>query len=388
MSMARSTHPVLKALKRWERKGLLDTELVKTLEDEVRADAQHEGRQWSQYLLAATGGAVLVVAGGTFLAWAWPEMGAAGQSVTLAAIGFAIMVLGMRLPERGRWVAVAFLLQVAGAVLVLMALIHSEEAWADGTLGGWGAGLLALLLPIGLFLKSVKEHGVLAGVQAALGFSFLFVFLDRAFALNEDPILWILDGVMVLGLAILAFRLRSPQVSHWVLSVFFALLLSSIVLIVASAGILWDLEAETIFPMDLWLFIVAGIAFWGLQESTPAHLQREWYEPLLALCVLVGIPFAFISTLEALDTGPTPAALSVAAVGGLGLWFALPRGSKTVLLASCIALLIAAWYWGVEMSGALGAVGALVVVSTIFFWGSSQMGKGIFAAGGDGGTVE
>ncbi len=50
----------------------------------MEAELQGEGRRWSQYLLAATGGAVLIVAGGTFLAWAWPEMGPAGQSVTLA----------------------------------------------------------------------------------------------------------------------------------------------------------------------------------------------------------------------------------------------------------------------------------------------------------------
>ncbi len=49
-------------------------------------------------------------------------------------------------------------------------------------------------------------------------------------------------------------------------------------------------------------------------------------------------------------------------------------------MASCLALLISAWYWGAEMSGALGAVLALVVVSAVLFWGATRMGRGPAAA--------
>jgi hypothetical protein len=373
--MARRSHPVFQALSRWERKDLLDRELAEALREEVEEEIRGESRRWSQYLLAATGGAVLIVAGGTFLAWAWPEMGFAGQSITLAVVGFLVIGLGMWLPNRGKWVPVAYLLQIAGSVLILMALIHSEKAWADGTLGGWCVGVLGLLLPVALFWRAFREDGVLAGLQAALSFLFLFVFLDRALGLSEETILWILDGVMLVGLGVLAYRLRDPEVPHWVLSVFLALLLSTLILIIFSADIIWGLEADSIFPLDVWLLTVAGLSLWGLQESAPVHLRRGWYEHQLALCVLLGIGFGFFTTLEALDTGPTPAALTVAGVGALGLWYSLPRGARSVLAASCLALLVSAWYWGAEMSGALGAVLALMVVSAVLFWGATRMGR-------------
>jgi len=213
----------------------------------------------------------------------------------------------------------------------------------------------------------------MAGFQAALSFLFLFVFLDRALGFNEEMVLWILDGVMLVGLGVLAYRLRDPEVPSWVLSVFLALLFSTLVLVIFSAEFIWELESGTIYPMDVWLIIVAGLSLWGLQDGAPIHLRRDWYEHQLALCVLLGIGFGFITTLEALNTGPTPAALTVAAVGGLGLWFSLPRGARSVLAASCLALLISAWYWGAEMSGALGAVFALAVVSAVLFWGSTRM---------------
>jgi hypothetical protein len=170
-------------------------------------------------------------------------------------------------------------------------------------------------------------------------------------------------------------RLRKPDVPEWALSVFLSLLFSSVVLVVLSGEFIWDLDETVIYPMDVWLLAVAGITLWGLQESTPKHLRRVWYEIQLAFCILVAIPFAFITMLEALGTGPTPAALTVAVVGLLGLGYSLPRGARSILVTSCIALLISAWYWGAEMNGALGAVAALVVVSALLFWGASRLGR-------------
>ncbi|MFC1575257.1 hypothetical protein ACFL5A_01245 [Gemmatimonadota bacterium] len=62
--MAKDSHPVLLALARWERKGLLDGPSVQTLTEEVEEELRGESSRWSQYLLAATGGAVLMIAGG------------------------------------------------------------------------------------------------------------------------------------------------------------------------------------------------------------------------------------------------------------------------------------------------------------------------------------
>ena len=379
--MSGAPSPVSRALDRWERKGLVDAGLADTLRREADTEAKGQARRWSQYLLAATGGAVLVVAGGTFLAWAWPEMGYAGQSVTLAVMGLAVLGLGFRLPSVGRLRPVAYLLQLAGTVLILMALFHSENAWPDGSLEGWGVALFGLGITVILFPLAVGENHALAGVQAVLSFLFLFLFFHRGPALDEETVLWILDGIFLLVMAALVFRLRRADAPLWILSVFWALLLGSVVLIGSTGSVVWEMESEVMYLLDGWLLTVAALSFLGQGGRTPAHLRRGWYEHLLAACIAAGIPFVFITMLETADAEATPTALLVAVVGASGLWFSLPRGSRSVLAASCLALLIAAWYWGAEMSGALGAVGALTVVSVALFWGAGRMGR--FGNGSD-----
>ena len=373
--MAGLTPSVRGALKRWVEKGLLAPEQAEALAREAKEDAAGGGRQWAQYLLAATGGAVLIVAASTFLAWVWPDLGYAGQTVTLGVIGLVLLALGIRLPKAGRWGPVAYLLQLAATVLVIMALVHSEKAWPDGSWEGWVVGVFSLVMPVGLLTLAIKDRGALAGLQASLSFIFLFLFMDRALGVSEEAALWSLDGLLLAVLAYLAVVLRNPKVPDWALGIFFTLLLSSVVLIAISAEVIWNLESSTIYPMDLWLLVVAGLCLWGSQETTPLHLRRNWYLPLLSLCILAAIPFAFITTLEAMDTGPTAAAATVAAIGVLGLAYSLPRDAQVVALTSCMAVLVAAWYWGVEMSGALGAVFALLVVSILLFWGATRLGK-------------
>jgi hypothetical protein len=302
-------------------------------------------------------------------------MGYGGQSVTLGIIGLLILGLGLRLRGRGRWGPVAYLLQLAGPVLLVMALAYSENAWPDGSFGGIVAGGLGLLIPVALVALSLRRDPVLASLHVVLAFLFLFLFLDRALGLELRTCLWILDGVLVVGLAFLAIRLRDESGPEWVFNFFTALLFAAPVLVAMSGEILWEMEEWTIIPLDVWLIIVTLLSLWAMREEAPVQLKRDWYERQLAYCLVVGIFFAFITTLEAFDAGPNTAALTVAALGGLGLWFALPRGSRPVLLASCLALLIAAWYYGAEKAGALGAVLALSVTSAVLFWGSSRIGS-------------
>jgi hypothetical protein len=374
--MIRTSHPVLRALHRWEAKGLLSPDTAEPLRREVEGELRREGRRWSQYLLAATGGAVLIIAGSTFLAWVWPGMGPAGRSLILGAIGLAILGLGLRMPGTGRWAPVAFLLQLCGPVLIFFAMMYSAQAWPDGSAGGIAMGSVGLVLPPVLVYLGLRKHPALAALQLALGFLFLYGFFARALNLPEQTFLWILDGLLLVGLAFLGTRLQDPEGPDWAMPMFASLCLSAFVLLAISGEVIWHMDAYTVIPMDLWLIIVAGLAFWGQQEDAPAHLRRDWFEIVLALCVLAGIVFALTTTLEAFATSPEVAALSVAAVGGLGLWYSLPRGSRVVLVASCIAFLIAAWYYGAEKGGALGSVLALTVMAVVLFWGSSRVGAG------------
>jgi hypothetical protein len=66
-------------------------------------------------------------------------------------------------------------------------------------------------------------------------------------------------------------------------------------------------------------------------------------------------------------------------VGGVGLAYSLPRESRVVLAASCIALLVAAWYYGAEKGGALGSVLALAFMAVLLLWASSRVGRGTLA---------
>lgn len=371
--MSASAKDTLKAIHRWEEKGLISPPLGDVLRADVEAEGWSENRRWSQYLLAATGGAVLIIASGTFLAWIWPGMGFAGQAVTLAVVGAVILALGIALTARGRWPGVAYLLQVAGPIMIAMAAAWSENAWPDRTAGGLGAALVMLATTALVLVVAARKDALLLALQAPLAFLFLYVAMDRGLGLDVKACLWALDALLVVALAVTAFRLRRPGGPVWLLGVFTSFLYAALVLVMFSAIVGWDMKRMAVVPMDIWLLIVVGLSVWGMQDSVPEHLRQEGYERQLAYCVILWIPFGFFTTLVSMRSGPTEAALVVAAGGGLGLWFALLRGSAGVLAASCLVLLAAAWYYGSAKAGALGAVLALAVMAAVLFWASSRM---------------
>lgn len=371
--MAAHANDTLTAIRRWEEKGLLQPPLGDVLRAEVEAEGWAESRRWSQYMLAATGGAVLVIAAGTFLAWVWPRMGYAGQSVTLALVGAAVLALGVALTARGRWRAVAGILQVAGPIMIVMAAAWSENAWPDRSPGAVAAGLVCLATLAVALGVALRKDALLVALQVPLAFLFLYVALDRSLGVDVETCLWILDGVLVVALAAVAVRLRQPGGPPWLLGAFTALLYAAVALLLFSGLTAWHLDRLSIVPVDIWLMLVAGLSLWGAQPSVPEHLRHEGYERQLAYCILLWIPLGFSTTLDAMYAGPNTAALTVAAAGALGLWFAIPRGSKGVLVASCLTLLIAAWYYGSARAGALGAVVALAATAALLLWASSRM---------------
>jgi hypothetical protein len=284
------------------------------------------------------------------------------------------MGVGVRLLGPVRLLPVAYILQLAASVLMVMALAYSENAWLDRTLGGVLAGIVSLLLPFLIIGLTLRKDPVLAALQSVFAFLFLFLFLDRALGLSMVASLWVLDGVGLVGLGWLAFRLRDPGSPPWVLNIFTAILYASLVLAFLSADIIWDLENMIIVPVDIWLLTVVGISVWALQKDVPVHIQRDWYERQLAYSNLLAIPAAFITFLETMYLSTTTTTILVALMGVAGLWYSLPRGLRGVLLSSCLTLLIAAWYYGAEMAGALGAVLALAAMAVILFWGAWRVG--------------
>jgi hypothetical protein len=254
-----------------------------------------------------------------------------------------------------------------------MAVAWSENAWANRTPGGVGAGLVALATMAVAGAVALKKDPMLVALQGALSFLFLYEAMDRGLGLDVKTNLWILDGLLVAALAVTTFGLRKPGGPTWLLGAFTSFLYASLVLLLISGIVVWHMERHAVIPADIWLITVAGLSVWGLQETIPEHLRHEGYERQLAYCVFLWIPFGFFTALVAMEAGPNTAAVMVAGGGLLGLWFALPRGSRPVLVASCLTLLSAAWYYGAAKAGALGAVLALAAVAVVLLWASSRM---------------
>ena len=61
------------ALERWREAGLVSSEQAEAL----RAEAHAGGRRGFQYVLAATGGVIVLIAAGMLADWAWPRLCAA-----------------------------------------------------------------------------------------------------------------------------------------------------------------------------------------------------------------------------------------------------------------------------------------------------------------------
>lgn len=375
--MSRIPRAVAAALDRWEAQRLLSAETATTLRAEAAEHEAGSGRRGFQYVLAATGGAVVLIAAGVLAQWAWPRMGESGRSLLLMGAGFGVHFLGLQVEPRDRWRPAGYLLQTAGLLIVLGSFMYSERPWPDMSAPAVAIGLVGLLLPLVLAYRAVGKDPFMPAVHVALGFAFLAVFLDRATPLSDDAIVWVLDGVLLIVVAGLLLRLRTatgaPE-EAWALNAFVAALYSGLVLVVWTALGPLQLNKNTAWALDLWLAVVIALTLWGIHRAPPA-LQRGWFAEQLALSVVFAIPLAFYTVLEALDFEAEAAALAVGAIGGVAMAYGLRREERSVLIAGCLAVLSAAWYYGIDRGGALGAVAALAATAALLFWLSARLGR-------------
>ena len=375
--MSHVPEEVSAALERWTRAGLVSGEQAGTLAAEAEEHASSGGRRAFQYVLAATGGAVVIIAASVLAEWVWPRLGDSGRSLVLMGAGFLVHLLGLRVESRDRWRPAGYLLQTSGLLVLLGAFVYSERPWPDLSPPAIAIGLVCLVLPLVLAVRSVGRDPFMPAVHVALGFAFLAVFLDRATPLSDDAIVWTLDAVLVLVVTGLVLRLRNSSGApdeEWVLNAFVAALYAGLAMVVVTALGPLNLDADTVWALDLWLAIVIALTLWGLHAAPPA-LQREWFSQQLALCVAFAIPLAFYTTLEALDASSEVAALTVGCVGGIAMTYGIRREERGVLAAGCLALLSAAWYYGIERGGALGAVASLAATAALLFWLSARLGR-------------
>jgi hypothetical protein len=380
--VSRLPRAVEAALERWEQERLLTVDQIAALRAEAAAHAGTSGRRGFQYVLAITGGAVVLIAAGVFADWIWPQMRDSGRSVALMAAGLGVHFLGLQVEGRERWRPAGYLLQTSGLLVVLGAFLYSERPWPDLSGPAIAVGITCLVLPLVLAYRSIGRDPFMPAVHVALGFAFLAVFLDRATPLSDDGIVWTLDAVLVLvvtGLVLRLRRSRGEPEEAWALNAFVAALYSGLVMLFFTAAGPLNLSSDAVWAMDLWLAIVVALTLWGIHRAPPA-LQRGWFGEQLALSVLIAIPLTFYTVLEALALESTgleteAAALAVGAIGGLAMAYALAQEHRSVLVAGCLALLSAAWYYGIDRGGALGAVAALAATAALLFWLSARLGR-------------
>ncbi|MFG1690832.1 hypothetical protein ACGF5M_01545 [Gemmatimonadota bacterium] len=365
------------AIKRWAEKGIVSSEQAQTLHDETIEHGGEAGRRWSQFIVAGTGAVVLVIAAGTFLEWAWPLMGPGWQSCVLGLAGVGAYLVGVRLEGAGRWGPVGYFLQMAGPVTLLMALGYSGEAWPDGSPGGIAVGIIALAVPPITMVHAIRRNTLMPAVHAILGFIFLGMFLVRAMEITMENVVWILDGVLAVSFVLLAVGLARTRGEHggdWLLHAFVACLFVGMVLVPMTAAIPLEMADDTAYPMDVGLAVIIALTLWGIHKAPP-FLQRSWYSKQLVICVIAGTFLAMATTLGAMETTETVAALVMASVGAVSLWYSLAYGMRDVVMASCVSLIWTAWFYGVTESGALGVVGALTFTAVLLFWVSSRLGR-------------
>lgn len=363
------------AIDRWRGKQLITEEQAGALTREAEVWAREAGSRKAQYALATAAAVVSIVAAGTFLGWAWSVLGRTGESLVLAAVAVALQGLGMFMEARHRWRPVAYLLQVAGLGILVVAVAHSERAWVDGSPLGALFGVLALATPLVMIPVTAQRNAFMPAVHTAFGYAFLYLFLDRALGLDWEEAIWILDLVLLVSLAFFALRFRrDPEGSEWAAAALVAGLFAGMVLTLLTGLGPLDRGEKAIVGLDLWYGLLVALTLWAIHQPNHA-LHRSWYGQILAWLVLLWIPIGYATTMAFLDLGDAAAALIQGAVGGAAIAYGMRYGPRSVMYAGCFLVVIAAWVFGIQASGAIGAVVALGFTAALLFWIAGRAGS-------------
>ncbi len=375
--MSISGDEVHDAIDRWERTGLLDQATASSLRNELRSHSERSSQRLGQYVLAYTGAAVLLIAGGLFLDWAWPVMGEGARTSLLAALGVAVLGVGTRLETSTRWQPAALLMQTAAIGLVLAAYVYSERAWAPASPIGVVLGLVALVTPIVLTGRAMSRNVVMPAVNMAAALAFLAVFLERSTPLSGDAVIWTLDGVLGAAVLVLVGLLRSdPEGARhpWALNAFVTAMGGGFVLVAATAFEALDLSEEGVLAIDAWLLLSVALTLWGVHRA-PRGLRRAWFERLLSLELFAWMVLGALTVFGTFDGPPEAYVLAVSGVGAAAFLHGDRHGFDELMTLASFAFLVPVWYWAVDRGGALGGVLALLGTAALLFRASGRRAR-------------
>lgn len=369
-----------RALERWLRKGLLDEPLAHRLREEARGEHEAATQRVGQLLVAYAGGVALFLAGVLFVTQTWPHLSEGARTSVLGLLALAVWGAGRAVGRRDRWGRIGDVLQVAALGLGAFALVYSDNAWPEGSAGARTVGAVALAIPI--VLGPLAWRGSVGLVAAHTAFSLVFaaLFLDRALDLDFEAIVWILDGVLALGLGFLWFRVRNrwDQGVHRDLVAFATGLYAGLVLIFFTGAGVLEWEDRTIWALDLWLAGIVALTVWGAAR-TPGEADRDVVESHMAACVLLGTLFVGFTGAEALELAPELWAGSAALVAGVGLGWGLRVRNIPTVVASTAALVGVLWVYAVQRADTRVAAVAMAVTALLLFGVATRI------RGGEGG---
>lgn len=371
----RSQTDVDKALKRWMGKGLIDSGLADSLRAELDVFEQRRERKSSQLAIAISAAIVFIIGTVTFLGAVWPQLGAALRTLFIGILGIVLLIIGLRKEAGGRWGRLAYIVQTSGIGAILLSYIYSQWAWPAGP-GSRIIGALSLFTPFVLFAVISHRSTVLLSVVTMTCYAFFGTALYKLFSLAFNTVIAVLDGIflaVVAGLAVLLFRsLDKEEADRFIITIYTNLYAGFILVWFTAAGPL-GLDDSAVLALDAWLLLLTSLALWGYHAS-PSQIRRTWYVGQIPVSISIGIVLAFWTILGSLGGDSLGMALTVAAIGALGLAYGLKVNNSPTVIAGCAAIVAAAWYYAIARGELLGAVIALFLSAALLFWISIRTG--------------
>ncbi|MEQ9399675.1 MAG: hypothetical protein RJQ04_10975 [Longimicrobiales bacterium] len=372
--MADRADSVHDALDRWEKKGLVDSALAASLRREVDEESRSASGRASQYVLAATGAVVLIIAAGIFLDWAWPLLDVATRVGVLSGVGVALHLWGSRAETRFTWKPAGYLMQIAGLMLFLVALAYSETIWDDRSLPALLLGTAGLVFALFSAVRSIARNPVMPAAHVAFGLVYLGFFLDRGLGVSDDAVVWTLDLVLVpltASLVVLLRRDPDGDVHPWALNALVAALYAGFVMVALTTFEVLRWSDGGVLAVDAWFLLLVGLNVWGIHRAPPG-LRRAWFVRHLSSLALLWVPLGFWTADQVLGSTALGGLVLVGGAGVVGFVHASRHGMDTLMRTSALAFIGAVWFWAVDTAGALGAVLALAVTAALLFWLSGR----------------
>ncbi len=260
------------------------------------------------------------------------------------------------------------MLQVAALSLGAFTLGYSEAGWARGSTGARVIGAIGLAVPIVVGPRAWRGSPGLVAAHTALALVYAALFLDRAFGLEAETIIWVLDGLLLSALVVLWLRLRHrwDAGADRELAAFVAGCWAGLVLVFLTGGVSLRWGDQTVWALDLWWLGLVGLTLWGAARSRDES-RKDRIETHMAALVPPGTALVGFTVGEALALPDLVWTVAAGAVAAAGLAWGLRVRNIPTVVAATAALVTVLWTHAIVQSHAALAVATMVVTAVLLF---------------------